>query len=205
MSQLQTDSLHILSASEIAQHQKDWTAQWHNAATPAETEVPWTHIESNHRMNFDLWHEEDIARRDDLGSERVHQAKRNIDKYNQARNDAMERIDVWVAQTLASSTPESATLHSETPGMIIDRLSILSLKSFHMAEEAVRESATDEHRERCAAKVRVLQEQLSDLQGCLDQLLAQIQRGERQFKLYKQFKMYNDASLNPQLYAKTQS
>ncbi len=192
-------ALSELDENKITDFQRDWTAQWHDDAPLAALDAPWSFIQANHKMNYDLWHEEDVARRDDLGAERVRQAKRVIDKCNQARNDAMERIDLWISERLPSDT-ESSLQHSETPGMIIDRLSIMALKRYHMQEEASRGSATPEHRSRCAAKVVVLDEQLSDLRHCLAWLREQLEAGERRFKLYRQFKMYNDASLNPQLY-----
>ena len=150
-------------------------------------------------MNFDLWHEEDIARRDDLGFERVREAKRAIDRFNQARNDAIESMDAWFAGQLPPASA-SAPLHSETPGMILDRLSILSLKIHHMRIEANRESAAGEQRRLCGEKCRILEEQLDDLKTCLDLLLQELQMGRRRFKQYRQFKMYNDLALNPQLY-----
>ncbi len=189
----------ILDVDQILQLHQTWTEQWHGGPTPSHSTVPWSEIERNHRMNFDLWHEEDIARRDDLGAERVRQAKRQIDRCNQARNDAMEQIDLWI-QAQLSPAPREGVLHSETPGMIIDRLSILALKRYHMAEQADRISASPEHRQRCGLKLQVIEEQLSDLGQCLDWLLQQLSLGHRRFKLYKQFKMYNDPSLNPQLY-----
>ena len=153
----------------------------------------------NHRMNFDVWHEEDAARRDDLGPERVRQAKRTIDRCNQSRNDAVEALDVWLLRQLPPAghlTPQ----HSETPGMIVDRLSILSLKVYHMHIEATRESASREHRDQCRAKFAVLEQQAGDLQGCLTVLLEELRMGTRHFKLYRQLKMYNDPALNPELY-----
>jgi hypothetical protein len=185
--------------SAIRRH-AEWTIRWHETPATQEADLPWTIVERNHRMNFDLWHEEDIARRDDLGAERVRQAKRNIDRFNQNRNDAIEQLDSWFfAQVpMRSDCPQ----HSETPGMIVDRLSILALKIYHMRLEAARETATQEHRGKCAAKAAVLEEQLHDLAKCLQEFLNQLQAGTRRFKIYRQFKMYNDATLNPQLYTK---
>ena len=190
-----------LDVQEIVRFHADATARWHDSPTPARTDPPWPYIEQNHRMNFDLWHEEDIARRDDLGPERVRQAKRTIDRCNQARNDAIEQVDVWLLVQLPSAAP-TGPQHSETPGMIIDRLSILSLKVYHMQLEATRQDATAEHREKCRAKTAILETQARDLQKCLASLLSDLQHGARHFKLYRQLKMYNDASLNPQLYGK---
>lgn len=196
---LEQDRSSILAVDQIVRLHQTWTETWHVESTPPVAPAPWSEIERNHRMNFDLWHEEDIARRDDLGAERVRQAKRQIDRCNQARNDAMEQIDVWIQGQLPSD-PTVGVLHSETPGMIIDRLSILALKRYHMAEEVQRDSAAPEHRRRCELKLQILEEQLSDLSQCLIWLLQQLSSGNRRFKLYKQFKMYNDPSLNPQLY-----
>ncbi|MGA2802031.1 MAG: DUF4254 domain-containing protein [Verrucomicrobiota bacterium] len=190
-----------LPAGEIVQHHAEWTARWHETSTPPETNLPWNVIEQNHRMNFDLWHAEDVARRDDLGPASVRDAKRTIDRCNQSRSDAIEQFDVWLLGQLPPAR-SNAPLHSETPGMIIDRLSILSLKLYHMRIEAARETATDEHRRKCSSKCAMLEEQHGDLKRCLQSLVAELQSGARQCKLYRQFKMYNDASLNPQLYQK---
>ena len=190
-----------VNAEEIVQLQIEWTHHWHEAATPPKTVEPWAAIERNHKMNFDVWHAEDVARRDDLGPASVRDAKRIIDRCNQLRNDAIEQFDVWLLGQLPPARPD-APLHSETPGMIIDRLSIMALKIYHMRIEAARETATDEHRRKCSGKCAVLEEQRGDLKGCLQSLVAELQSGARQCKLYRQFKMYNDASLNPQLYQK---
>ena len=193
----------MLAAANIVQHHAGWIVRWHETPTPPETSLPLAIIEQNHRMNFDLWHEEDMARRDDLGAERVRRAKRAIDGFNQARNDAIERLDVWLLGRLPPPD-ETRPLHSETPGMIIDRLSILALKLYHMRIEAGRESASAGHRSKCSDKCILLTEQLDDLRNCLEELLGQVQAGSRRFKIYRQLKMYNDASLNPQLYGTSQ-
>ena len=192
----------LVNADEIVQLQMEWTQRWHEAPTPPKIVEPWAAIERNHRMNFDLWHAEDVARRDDLDPESMRDAKRTIDRCNQSRNDAIEQFDVWLLGQLPPVHP-NAPLHSETPGMTIDRLSILSLKLYHMRIEAARESATGEHRRKCEEKCKMLEEQFGDLKNCLKQLLDELKSGTRRFKLYRQFKMYNDASLNPQLYGRS--
>lgn len=189
-----------LNADEIANHQAEWTERWHEAFTPSRAGLPWAAIEQNHRMNFDLWHEEDMARRDDLGADRVRQAKRAIDRCNQSRNDAIEQLDLWLEAQLPSASATSPQ-HSETPGMIIDRLSIMALKIYHMKIEALRETAPEEQRNRCREKLAILERQRHDLKACLETFLQELQAGTRHFKLYRQFKMYNDATLNPQLYS----
>lgn len=185
--------------AKIASLQTRLTALWHEIEPCAGSEGFDHLVQQNHYFNFMLWHEEDIARRDDLGSERVHQAKRAIDHYNQQRNNFIEEMDkVLVAdlQPAESGCPKN----SETPGMIIDRLSILALKEFHMREEAERADATDEHRGKCAEKLARITLQRSDLTQSLTELLDAVATRTRTFAVYYQFKMYNDPSLNPQLY-----
>lgn len=178
------------------------SACWHVELVLAEHELPWVDIEDNHAQNFCLWHEEDIARRKDLSDSRIVEAKRNIDGYNQARNNAMERIDDWILRELAHADTglSEGAQHSETPGMMIDRLSIMALKEYHMAEQIVRTDVDEDHRERCASRVAILREQQNDLSTALSDLFGELIRGKKRFKVYRQFKMYNDVKLNPQLY-----
>ncbi len=162
-----------------------------------------TLIEKNHLFNFKLWGEEDIARRDDKGFEFVYQAKRNIDKYNQQRNNYIESIDQAFYEALKPLPHSQCPVHSETPGMMIDRLSILALKTYHMQLQTTREDVDKAHVSTCMQKYETLLEQLSQLKRCLIELLDDIQNGRKTYRLYHQFKMYNDPSLNPELYLKT--
>ncbi len=186
---------------EIAALQTELTARWHEEKPAAGGDGFIRLVQENHLRNFELWHEEDIARRDDLGSERVHKAKRAIDRFNQERNNFIEEMDKALVAELRpplSGCPKN----SETPGMMIDRLSILALKEFHMREETVRAEVSEEHRQNCSAKLAKIVQQRQDLTGCLAELLDEVKAGTRTFAVYFQFKMYNDPALNPQLYAK---
>jgi len=184
---------------EIAALQSELTAKWHEVAPAAAGDGFLRLVQENHQRNFELWHEEDIARRDDLGSERVHKAKRAIDRFNQERNNFIEEMDkVLVAELKPAES--GVPRNSETPGMIIDRLSILALKDFHMREETVRTDVSDEHRSNCSAKLARILHQRGDLTQSLSELLDDVAAGRRTFAVYYQFKMYNDPALNPQLY-----
>jgi hypothetical protein len=154
---------------------------------------------AQHRANFDLWHEEDDARSPDASDARIAQVKHAIDRYNQRRNDLVECLDTLLLAE-AGLQNEAAPLHSETPGLIIDRLSILALKIYHTAVEAHRASASAAHRQRNLARLSVLVQQRADLAQCLDQLWVDVLHGQRRFRLYRQMKMYNDPELNPALY-----
>jgi hypothetical protein len=186
--------------TSIAHLQSGLTVRWHEQPPAASGDGFLRLVQENHQRNFQLWHEEDVARRDDLGSERVHQAKRAIDRFNQERNNFIEEMDktlVAALQPAESGVPKN----SETPGMIIDRLSILALKEYHMREEAERADASDDHRAKCGEKLARIRLQRGDLTQSLAELLDAVRAGTRTFAVYYQFKMYNDPALNPQLYA----
>lgn len=157
--------------------------------------------EENHSFNYQLWNAEDRARRDDLGPEFVYKAKREIDGFNQQRNNRMEAMDEWFFHHLKPAAIQACPVHSETPGMIIDRLSILSLKSYHMALQVERRDTDDAHRVTCAKKLETINQQLEQLRQCLEQLLIEVKDKQRTFRVYHQFKMYNDPNLNPELYS----
>jgi hypothetical protein len=186
-------------AQEIADRQTDLTARWHEVTPAAAGDGFFRLLEENHLRNFSLWHEEDVARRDDLGFEAVYRAKRNIDRFNQERNNFAEEMDKAVVAALAPAA-SGCPRNSETPGMIIDRLSILALKEFHMREETLRADASAAHKEKCAEKLARIHRQRADLTACLADLLADVAAQRRTFSVYYQFKMYNDPALNPQLY-----
>jgi hypothetical protein len=163
----------------------------------------WEWIKKNHQYNALLWGEEDKARRTDVDSAEIASSKRLIDQYNQKRNDAVEAIDEAILSQLdICPRLTDARLHSETAGAMTDRLSILCLKIFHMRGQTQRADADGEHIATCSAKLQRLITQRQDLGLCFDQLLADARQGRAYFKVYRQFKMYNDPTLNPYLYAK---
>ena len=188
----------------LAELQTLWTAEWHQP-TFVFSEPSADSLEDlacrEHQANFALWHEEDKARNPSASDHDIATIKRAIDSLNQQRNDRVEQIDVWLLERLpqpARSTP----LHSETPGMMLDRLSILALRMFHTREESERSEAAPGHRERNADRLVILAEQRTDLIDAMEALLLAATAGERAFKLYRQMKMYNDPELNPQVYGK---
>jgi hypothetical protein len=191
----------MLDAADILRLHDQSTAHGHDPASP----VPVAGssfaqlILDQHQSNYDLWHQEDEARDPQASDATIALVKHAIDTLNQRRNDLAEEIDRLLLDA-AQPNPE-APLHSESPGLIIDRLSILALKIFHTSEQLHR--STPQHQERNRLRLAVLKEQRNDLAGCLDDLWAEVSRGRRRFKLYRQLKMYNDPTLNPVLYRRS--
>lgn len=174
----------------------------------------WQWIGINHHFNSKLWAEEDLARRTAVNDSEIAANKRAIDRFNQARNDATERVDEILltelglvdatsAQTDAPVTkaPDKARLNSETAGSIIDRMSIMALKLHAMREQTRRRDVDEAHRQSSQIKYDKLLQQRADLAYCLDTLIADTQAGRAYFKVYRQFKMYNDPRFNPALVA----
>lgn len=206
----------LLSADAIVALHDRLTREWHiepgrqatstpvaqNAQGPKPEDGWLERVAGQHRANFDLWHIEDEARIPGATESALADVKRRIDRTNQLRNDLAEDLDrtlvAWLA--LRSLPDQGAPLHSESPGLMIDRLSILALKIFHTREETERTDAPEGHVDRNRGRLTILEEQRSDLAGCLDALWLETLAGTRSFKLYRQMKMYNDPYLNPAIY-----
>ena len=197
----------MLTAIEIVHLHDHLSARWHTEASSVDEPsrgdwLEWVAVQ--HRANFELWHIEDEARTPGASDAELAAVKRRVDATNQRRNDLAEELDrtllAWLA---AKGLPNpDAELHSESPGLMIDRLSILALKICHTREEAERGDAPEGHVERNWERLAILEEQRGDLRDCLDALWCATLNGARRFKLYRQLKMYNDPSLNPAVYRK---
>jgi len=147
------------------------------------------------------WHFEDIIRDPNIDPVAALNLKRRIDASNQERTDMVEYIDGYFLQKYAHvAVKNDAKINSESPAWAFDRLSILALKIYHMQEEATREEASQDHRDKCQAKLNILLEQRTDLSTAIEDLLTDIENGDKFMKVYKQMKMYNDDDLNPVLY-----
>jgi hypothetical protein len=194
----------MLSAQAVALLHDRLTTLWHTRpeAPFAASDAFLDAVARQHRANFDLWHIEDQARAPGASDAELAGVKRRIDTTNQLRNDLAEQLDRALLDALAPrALPNpAAPLHSESPGLIIDRLSILALKVFHTRQEAGRPNAPAGHAQRNGQRLAILLEQRSDLADCLDELWQQTLAGQRRFKLYRQLKMYNDPALNPAIY-----
>jgi Protein of unknown function (DUF4254) len=196
----------LLSAETVVALHDRSTALWHEEtpALPADSRGQLLDaVMAQHLANFELWHFEDQARAPGATDEEIAAVKRDVDCVNQRRNDLAERCDAVLLTALdREGLPDpDAELNSESPGLILDRLSILALKIFHTREEIARPEAPAGHAERNRLRLETLETQRSELAACLDRLWQQTLAGSRRFKVYRQLKMYNDPSLNPAVYA----
>src|SRR5579863_4815401 len=150
----------MLSAKEITDLQNRLTRTWHEA--PGRGHSPageWLDlVVRQHRANFDLWHIEDAARTPHVADAELAKVKRRIDQTNQLRNDLTEELDRTLLKWLETQELPNATapLNSESPGLMIDRLSILALKIYHTREETERKDAPDGHAQRNQVRLEVL-------------------------------------------------
>jgi hypothetical protein len=193
----------LIDVDEIIELHQRTVALWHEQEIANPYSGFLQLVCQQHSYNYRLWHEEDIARSPDAGDARIAAVKRAIDGYNQKRNDGIEQLDAAILQMLAAEKiePEAgARQNTETPGSVIDRLSILALRRYHMQEQADRADASDEHRAKANSRLAVLAEQHHDLSRALGELLEDIFAGRKRLKVYFQFKMYNDPAMNPYLY-----
>ena len=194
-----------IKAASLSKLQTKAVELWHKNSDVSAKNAVEEIILKQHRFNYDLWHEEDEARRTDVTDGEIARVKRAIDRLNQQRNDAIEMIDQFlIAEILRAKirNRKDARLNSETAGSIIDRLSIIALRIYHMNEQVNRSDASLDHIKQCSLKLKILKQQAKDLSQCFDELLIDLASGKKILKTYRQYKMYNDPNLNPALYKK---
>lgn len=149
------------------------------------------------------WHLEDIIRDPNIHPEEALVIKRRIDASNQDRTDMVEKIDDWFWEYFgAKNDLTCGKINTESPAWVVDRLSILALKIYHMQEQVNRTDSDKTHQEKVTQKLAVLLEQKEDLSLAFNQLIEDVLEGRKYMKVYRQMKMYNDESLNPVLYKK---
>lgn len=191
-----------IDVAQIVEMQTDTVARWHQHPMDNPYSGILQSICNQHQFNYLLWHEEDIARSKDVSDSDIAQVKRAIDRYNQQRNDGIERVDDEIATLLETQgTPNAnAPLNTETPGSAIDRLSILALRIYHLKEQVGRTDVDQKHVDSVNHKIAVCLLQQNSLKQSLSELVSDIFAGRKRHQTYRQFKMYNDPTLNPYLY-----
>ena len=191
------------SVNEITQLQIERVAKWHQEPIDNPYEGIGKLICEQHEYNYRLWHKEDLARSPRATSKEIAEVKRDTDRLNQSRNDLIERIDDAITAALATAEVRpkpDARINTETPGSVIDRLSIMSLRIYHYREQLQRSDTSPEQQTQVSTSLELCHQQHGDLSLSLEQLLDDLFSGVKQHKTYRQLKMYNDPQLNPAIY-----
>jgi hypothetical protein len=193
----------MIDVRAIVDLHRDSVVRWHHCDVDNPYDDFLALVCRQHQCNFLLWHQEDLARCPQASDAQIAAVKRAIDKLNQQRNDGIETLDDYLIRQLAAwgtCLRPRAKMNTETPGSVIDRLSVLALRMYHMDEQGQRPDVDEDHRAEAVRKLAILRRQHQDLSKSLAQLLKDIFAGRKDLKVYRQFKMYNDAALNPAIY-----
>jgi hypothetical protein len=155
------------------------TAAWHQTPFAAPGSSTPDEIATNlHAINFCIWHFEDRARRTDLVDAEVVRCKRAIDSLNAKRNAAIEALDgVLLARVADKRGARGGRYQTETAGMLVDRLSVLSLRTYHT------------NRVEASQRLRILEIQRKHLIDSLAHLMREMLAGRVRCHVYKQFKV----------------
>ncbi len=193
----------MIDVQEVLKLHEQTVALWHQQPIDNACQGVMQLVCQQHIFNYELWHQEDIARSPDVSDAEIANVKRAIDRFNQARNDHIEKLDDWLTERLLDRQilpAVGAKQNTETVGSAIDRLSIMALRLYHYREQLDRTDADENHLTKVRERIALCEEQRRDLSRSLDELQQAILSGERVHKTYRQMKMYNDPSLNPYLY-----
>jgi hypothetical protein len=173
---------------------------WEAATTAVPAKYPegWAALtERLQLINTFQWHEEDRSRDSAADDALLGAVKRSIDASNARRVRTVDALDESIIGGLddAGLIRTDAPLPSESPGSVIDRLTVLALKIYHVKEalgEARSGAGSREELQPIYDRLRLLTEQHADLTECLDHLLADVRAGKARLKLYRQVKVYRD-------------
>lgn len=183
----------------------DLTELWHDTTPikPNDISSPKGLTQWVHYKNYIVWHLEEKVRKEGVNDQEVLKCEKRIDQHNLKRLEAMEQIDIWIENVLESAGIEpdnDAELNSETPGSIVDRISSISLKIFHMKEHLANDNLENKQAKILQLRLAVLKEQITDLAQSMDKLLLDLRQSRKKHKVYRQFKLYNDPSFHSDNY-----
>jgi hypothetical protein len=134
-------------------------------------------VESNLRQ----WDLEDATRDPGASDAQVADAKRQIDRLNVSRHRLVEEIDAAIDSVLHQ--PAIAPLATESPGMVLDRLSVLVIRRTRTAEASGRDP-------KIAARLGTLEAQVGALSAALDSYMDELRGGTKRFLRYESLKLY---------------
>ena len=138
-------------------------------------------VESNLRQ----WDLEDATRDPGASDAQVANAKREIDRLNVSRHRLVEQIDAAIDSVLDQSA--SALPATESPGMVLDRLSVLVIRRARTETASCRDP-------KLVDRVRALQAQVGALSAALDSYMDELRAGTRRFVRYQSLKLYGPST-----------
>ena len=177
-------------ASELAASCAELIDAWHRRRPPLDWEVVtnvlrevddgWTGMVLDLCLvNCFQWHLEDECRVRYDDPQAVAGLKRAIDESNTRRVQRIDAIDARLADALGleAKPGESVPVALVTPGNLLDRISILELKRYHVGSQ-----------EKVAA---LLREELDDACSGFDRLVADLVSSRQTLKRYGTVKLYD--------------
>lgn len=137
-----------------------------------------------HQNHLDQWAAEDVCRDHVDDDIKVAAAKRVTDVLNGARPKLIGAMDDLFASML-SNAPD-APMHTETPGSVIDRISIAWIRVFHMRRRSAEAGLFS------ADEVALAERQLDELGQAYEIFVAELQAGDRRSPDWRTIKSYGE-------------
>lgn len=177
--QSEIDAASVVWYHDRQLRERDWPVMSHGPVPPG----VWEAIAANHRYNGLRWREEARTRRLDVPPAEIAAGRCLVDRYDHKRSDALDAIDAALLAGLRGVVVRPDARRSrDTPGAMIDRLSVLALQIQHMRMQARCRDADAGHVQACTGKLEQLLAQRRDLMSCLDALLADARAGRAYFR-----------------------
>lgn len=146
------------------------------------------------KTNKTLWGLEDSVRIIEFGDEHVARAKKDIDIYNQKRNDLIRELDIVLHKLLNVSKGVKESFYSESPGMIIDRLSIIFIK-LSFVQKIISVIEENGLKMEYVEKEKILKKQTESIGNFLDLYMKRLLKKEVFFNIQQHVKIYNDVRI----------
>lgn len=124
---------------EIAQTFQDPSFGSQPQAVRVPCGAPWDLLVALYHTHQTLWKAEDAAHTAAISDEALGGLKRQIDLFNLRRNELIEEIDQVFRRMLPAASSSGALPLYDSPGLILDRLSIESLRAIVLRASAHRE------------------------------------------------------------------
>jgi hypothetical protein len=176
---------------------------WHKKVPSPQGNSLYNKILLLHLYNFRIWHYEDEIRNPKAKLTSIAKFKKKIDRNNQYRNNQIEIIDSHFVNLIRKKnikTQDNIPGFTENPGSTLDRMSILSLRMYHLKEELNRRTCDINHKTNVNLKLITLFNQKSVLLNNFKYQLVNIFHGKASLRPFFAIKLYNNPKLNPSIY-----